>query len=142
MIGAFFLAWINSQAAIVALVGSRVSPQASATKDAYPKITYFRVGEGRVSSLRGPSGLTTPRLQIEIHSRSYSEVQAIAKLIKGHKVAGSSPTGLDGYRGTLGGVTVQAAIFNDQRDDYDEPATATQFGVHRAVLDFTIWHEE
>ena len=138
MIGNFLVAYFATKPAIVALVGTRVNPLVSPTSNVYPRLTYFVVDEGTVEALKGPSGLTAVRVQIDAFSRSYGECQTLARLIKGTKTV----AGLDGYRGTLGGITVQASRFQSRRDEYDPPATATEFGVYRSSIDFTIWHEE
>lgn len=139
MIGKFLFAWVQTQAALVALVGTRCYPlTAPATNQRYPYIGYFIVSDTSAQSLAGMSGLTAKRVQLEAVAATYAQANELAALIKGTKAAPK----LTGYRGTLAGVTVQCIRFENRIDLYDEPAHGETVGAYRAVQDFMVWHEE
>lgn len=134
----FLPAYLATLPAVTSLVSDRIQPHAAPPSDVRPYITYFVVSENTVESLGGPSGLTTPRIQIDIVADTYTQADTIARAIKGTQTNRK----LDGYTGELAGIKCQRALFDSRRDVYDEPNTGKGLGPSRVQLDFVLWLEE
>ena len=79
-------------------------------------------------SLNGVSGAAMPRYQFDCWSEFYEEAKDVADAIR---------VALDGFRGNMGVVMVQAVFVEDDRDRFD--VTTLQ---HRIQVDAVIWHKE
>lgn len=123
----FFVAWAASQSDLTALIGSRISPWDSARKDGAPRVTYFLVSGDRVNTLAGPTKLAVQRWQLDCWGSSQKNAAAVARLFTG----ASGDSRLDGYRGTLAGITVQNCRLTDERDnsEIDSPCVSLDFEI-------------
>lgn len=119
---------LSTTLAITQLVGSRIYPNVIPQTSTYPAIRYQRISGPRVHSLTGPSGLASPRFQIDAVAQSYLEAGAVADAVR---------VALDGFRGVVAGVSVEGVIHLDERDfDFDE-------GRLQVVSDdYRVWHQE
>jgi len=73
----------------------------------YPAITYTRVSTFQPTILDGVDTLTEVRVQFDIWGTSVGSVKNAASDLR---------TLLNGYRGDLGGVTIQYCKFDDEND--------------------------
>jgi hypothetical protein len=76
----------------------------------------------------GVSGIAMPRYQLDCWSDNYEEAKDVADAVR---------VALDGFKGRMGNVMVQAVFVEDDRDRYD--VTTKQ---HRVQVDAVMWHEE
>lgn len=113
------------------------APQSTATR---PYVLYKRISGGRIRSLTGPSGVSHPRIQLDVFGRDYEAVRDLAQAIR---------DALDGFNttgdGTMSGRTVQVGIVHDDFDgneDDERPQHGTELAEHRFTLDLTIWFAE
>lgn len=144
--GKFLYAWLLQETGVTALVGSgtsaRIYPVLAPQDTASPYVTYQVIDSPQLHTLDpGPAGLSHPRVQIDCYAQGmggYAQVQALSEAIKGTE----SSIKLNGYRGTLGGVTVQGAHLTSEQDIFEPPQDASDEGWHRVSMDFTIWLEE
>lgn len=118
MIESDLKAYLAADAAVAALVGSRIYPLKLPQAPALPAITYQKVSGPRVISLSGYSGLSHPRLQIDCWAATYDQVKALSAAVV---------AALDAYPG---------AIMNDDGRDNYQPDVE----LPRVTIDFTIWH--
>lgn len=132
--------YLLARAGVTALVAARIYPeivpQAEKGEDNYPAITYQVISEPNVRSLSGASGLAYPRIQINCWSRRYSVTKALRNAVR---------DALDGYRGSMGDVTVHECSKESERTLTDElPATAgvRAARVYGRSMDFEIWYQE
>lgn len=136
-------AWLEALPACTA-VSAKVypwgrAPQSTATR---PFVLYHRVSGGRLRSLAGPSGVSHPRIQIDVVGRDYLVVRRLSAAIREaleDLAAGSELV--------AGGKLVQVAMVNDERDADDtdpdqEPKHGDEQTEHRAMIDVTIWFAE
>lgn len=123
-----FVTYLSAYAGLQALVGSRIYPQQLPEGVQLPAISYQRVSGPRIRSHSGPSELAHPRYQFNVWGDRYSDAKTVADQLR---------FALDGFRGTMGEVSVQAAFVEDDRDDFD---TVTQ--QHRVIVDAILWHQE
>ena len=128
MIGAALFARLSADAAVAALVGTRIYPQEGPEDAPLPLISYFQVSSGDASS-RGLSGAQKhfrTLQQIDIYARTALEAQQIASAVR---------ASLDGQvNQNWGGVTIPAALFDDQFDGNFEPDP----NVHRIIQQYRI----
>jgi hypothetical protein len=113
------------------LVGSRIYPLKLPQKPTLPAMTYQRISGMHVHSHSGISGLARPRYQFTCWAERYDDAKATAETLR---------LALDGYKGTMGGVSgvnVSGALSEGDGDIYD-PDTKLSGVWH----DFFIWHAE
>jgi hypothetical protein len=131
------VAWIEALPAAQA-VSARAYPWARAPQRTVtrPYVLYRRVSGGRIRSLGGPSGVSHPRVQLDVFGRDYEVVRDFARDLR---------AALDSFSGTMAGRRVQVAIVHDEFDG-DEgdaaPVHGDEAAEHRFTLDLTIWFEE
>lgn len=123
--------YLSGYAGLVALIATRayslVAPQ-NVTK---PYVRFQRIDTPREYSHQGYSGLAHPRFQFSVFAETPESAKAVVDQVR---------TALQGYVGTMGGsggVTVQAAMVVDERDNY-EPDTK----LYREDIDVILWHAE
>lgn len=116
---------LTGHAGLSALVGTRVEPAPRSQAGALPSISYSRVSTLPVHTHSGAVGLRRARLQFDVWGATALSAQAVAQELV---------TALDHYRGTVGGVRIDAALqANDLMENDAEDAT------FRRILDFQIW---
>jgi hypothetical protein len=120
-----FVTWLEGRAT---LAGTRVYPFKPPQKPTLPLITYQKIDGPRVKSNDGPSALAHPRFQIGCWAETETEAKNLATQIF-HD--------LHGFSGLMGTTTIDVALFEDERDTYEDPIK-----VWRTDLDFVIWHVE
>jgi hypothetical protein len=138
--GTFLVSWVATRPDLSALVSSRVGPWQSGQSDtSAERITYQKVSGGNWKSLRGPSGVARERYQLNCLAPTQQRAARLAQLVKGHK----NDRRLDGYSGTVGGVTVQACLLDDEREEPNAPAFGQQTPNQYAVQqDYQVAWEE
>lgn len=139
MFGAWFTAWVRTQSDLVGYVAERVGPWSSRQGEAYPRVTYTQISGESVSALAGPGGVVRQRWQVDVLSTDYAEARAVARLVRG---TGAGDQRLDGYRGTLGGVTVRAVQCTDERETNEPPASGSSPGVYVVTQDYYFTYVE
>lgn len=113
----------------IAAIGDRVYPRRLPRDATLPAVVYRRIDTAdRVRSQAGPSGLVTPRIQLDIWAMDPDVADQVAEALR---------IRLDGYRGQMGDVPVGSAFVVGDVDD-DDPET----GLYRRILDVSITHEE
>jgi hypothetical protein len=125
-------ALINN-AAVTALIGTRVYPMFLAQGYTLPAISYQRITGNRPREAADKTGRVNARFQIDCWAESYSGA---------HDLSGKVITCLDNHRGTLGTGT---AAMDDvgtietiaERDDY-----STDVEIYRVILEFLIPYKE
>jgi hypothetical protein len=116
----------------IADVAERVYAKGLPQNPIFPAISLFMVSDVPDHHMLGPSGLTTKRLQISCWDRKpegggYASVKALARQVQQL---------LDGYHGTLSGITIKRIWLEGARD-LPEPETKTD----HVALDFLITHD-
>lgn len=134
-----FAAYVAALPDVVSIAGGRVYPFAKVPQNAdWPHVTYHRVSGGRVGSLRGRTTLLAhPRIQIDCFARSYDQAKLLADAIR---------LAIDGLGGdgpvTMGGMTVQAVIVDDDHDATADPMHGDEVAEPRVSMDAHVWFQE
>lgn len=116
--------WLKSQAAVTALVSTRITPMPLPQGSTLPAITYWLISTPREYVQTGRAGLARARVQIDVWASTYLEAQTVAEAVV---------TAFDGWHDTLGNV----AFVEGPRDGYE-----TDTKLYRKLLDVTIHYEE
>lgn len=126
---------LSTQAGITALVSNRIYATVPPSSPTYPFITFQIFSNAPEHHMGGAAGLTVVKLQIDAWAFLVQEQQDISEAIRNE---------LDGFRGAMG--TELLAIRNcflETRNTFEEPdKQGKNLPVHRASLDFSIWHVE
>jgi len=128
MIEAGLHGFLTDDTDIAAIVATRVYPIILPQNPTMPAITYQRISTPRVSSTTGPSGLASPRIQVDCWAETYAAVKALSDTVR---------TAVDGYSGTMDTFTVYGVIVESEQDLYEPDAV-----YYRTSLDLIIWHKE
>lgn len=107
---------VTSGVAVAALIGTRMYPLVVPQDVALPAIAYQRISSKPIMAHGGPVGLTRARVQLTLVGRSYAEVKELADAVRAR---------LNGLRGTVGGVMIEAIILDNEADD-DIPDAAAR----------------
>lgn len=113
---------------VTALVGDRIAPLQLPEKPTYPGIAYRLVDRDPVSTFGDDQALSSHMIEVECWGASMASARAVGDAVRG---------ALQRWRGSAGGVTVQATFLGGAFTDYD-PETRS----YSETIDFTLWVEE
>ncbi len=117
-----------ADATVAALIADRIEPEPLAQGSILPAITYRRISATRGETFDGPSGLTWPRIQLDLWALSHDTARALFDAVR---------VAVNGKAFISSGVVVQKAqVISDQ--DFYEPDVK----LHRVSADLMVWHEE
>ena len=117
---------LTGEATISAIVGSRVYVNKAPQTAAYPHIVITQMGAEENTSVDGASGqLRTLSFDIDCRAKRSVEAESLGNAVR---------TFIDDYSGTAGSYTIGAVFVNDELDDYEPPADASDVGVHVVTL--------
>lgn len=102
-----------STPAVARLVGFQVYPVAVPKGAEFPFIVYRRANIARQSTLSGPILMPEVNLQIASWALFYDDARALADEVR---------LSLNGYIGTLAGVTIHDVRLVSETDDYLDPS--------------------
>ena len=122
-----------ADAAVAALVGTRIYPVVLPQAPQYPAISFQTISGESHYALGGHSGLASPRIQVDCWAESFDAVMALRSAVIAC---------LGGYRGTVAGVTIQGMFKVAEVDAFEPELTQTGARIWRKTLDFNIWFEE
>jgi hypothetical protein len=109
--------------AVTALVGSRIYPQMAPQNTTADYLTYELVSEKPLQDLGGTGSLARVRLSVLCHAVSYAGAKGAAEAVRAR---------LDGFRGTMQGVTVGSLLVEMEADAGWDPETR----MHVVGVDF------
>lgn len=121
-------AYLLGQGAVTALVGDRVYYGEAPEGAAKPLVVVRRVSTPRGYAQLGPTGLAWPRVQLTIRAERQQEAVEVADALR---------QALNGYRGMMGTVQVDAVFVVNEVDGFG-------FGsrTYERIMDVIIWHHE
>jgi uncharacterized protein DUF3168 len=120
--------FLLADAALAAVVGARIHPVVLPQGESRPSIVLTEISGMGDHHAQGPSGLARNRYQIDGYAQTADGADSIARLVQAR---------LDGFKGMMGAVKIQGALFDTWRDDYDSEAE-----LFRVSSDYVIWWEE
>lgn len=131
-------------------LGNRVRPEFEQSGGSDPFVVYTHVHTDRRGNLRGRTGQTKTRVQIDVWAKDHAVGAAIAQRIKGTgRDPDQSARGLDHHVGEWPDpaapdepVIVQFAELVDTHSDDAPPTGGTEEGWYRHSADYEITYEE
>ena len=131
-IGEAIFSRLDGDAALSALVSSRIFPMVVPQSAPFPCVRYEIIDAiPRVRAMHSDPGLTQPRVQFDAFAETYAAAIAIRTAIR---------NSIQRFRGPVAGVDVLAVYIEDEQDSFE--AIPDEAGVYRARFDCVIWHRE
>lgn len=129
-------AYLLGDAAITALVGTRVYPVIAPQGQINSHLVYHMISNQGDRHMQGPSGLSRPRIQIDCWSQSFDQASVLGLEVKER---------LEGFRGLMPwgtnspqqSVEVKGVFFDSERDDFDNDVKLFMIS-----HDYIVWFEE
>lgn len=130
---------LQQLSAVASIVGDRITHDRRPQRTELPALTFFAVSRTHGHCLdNGPTLLPDVRVQIDCLGRSSQEAEDLAAAVRD-----GTPDGLDGFRGDMHGLFVQAALIDEAgRDDYATDPADSDRGTHMVSLDLMLSFEE
>lgn len=124
---------LTTDAAVSALVSTRVYPGQAPQSSALPLIVYQQAAQQKLQTLTGVINLNSHTMSLDMWGESYAAVKALYHAVRNCLV---------GFRGELSGGQVDVrGIFEESGDDGAEPPVhAEEEGLYRAGLELNIWY--
>jgi len=111
---------LTGDAAVSALVGTRVYPIKLPHEPTYPAITYSRVASEKVNAFDGYKGLEDARIQVDCWASTYAQAKDLAEKV---------------ISAMINATPFKARVASDT-DLYDDDT-----GTYRVSVDFYIWYQ-
>lgn len=118
---------LSTDAAITALISTRVYPFQMPQNPTYPAMTYRRISTRQPFDLSGPGDMDNPRFQFDCYAPSYAAAKGLAKALRSVMV---------GFSGVVLGVDICAVFFLNEVDRFDDVP-----GVFGIAVDLRVQHK-
>lgn len=116
---------LKASSGVRAVLGGRIYPLTLPSNlDAYPAAVVLRVDAIRSHTKLGPTGLAEARVQCSVWSPRLLDAVAAADAIR---------AALDGYRGVMGGVTIDNIRSDTEQDFYEQDV-----GLYQVATDYLV----
>jgi hypothetical protein len=127
--------YLSTEAGMTTLVSTRIYASSPPSSPTYPFVTFQIINNQPAHYMAGAVGITDVRMQIDAWAFLVSEQQAISEALRNL---------LDGFRGSMGTELLAVRkCFLETRNTFQEPdKQGKNLPVHRASLDFSLWHVE
>jgi hypothetical protein len=128
--------YLAASTPITALVSDRIFPNAIPPGEAFPCVTFNRIGGEQPHHMTAAAVIQSARIQVDCWGKDpdgdgYEDAATIAEAIRNR---------LDGYRGSMGSVTVRTCHLDSQRDDYEAPTDGSGVGIDRVSQEYLVWY--
>lgn len=120
-------------AAVNALVGTRIYPVLAPASALLPYVTWRRSGIEREQTLGSPMGMPRVSVEYSIYGTTYEEARQLADAMR---------VVLDGYGGTSDNTEVKQASLEDESDDFAQLAGADLPPVYQVTQRYDVWWSE
>ena len=118
---------IANDAAVSAIVGTRIYPKSARKGVSMPLLIYEKVSGVRINDHDG-SDLAAPRMSVRIHAKTFRECVDIANKLR---------VALNGFVGTQSGVPMAIHLLTE----LDAPFSEADH-VYTRIMDFSVYHNE
>ena len=113
---------------VTGIIGTRLYPMVVPQDAELPAAAYQQLSGPREHSHSGASGLVRARVQFTCMGASYNAAKDVAEALR---------LSLDGFKGSMGNVDVQAVFLDNEVDGY-----ASTFEAAVTRVDFVVWYGE
>jgi hypothetical protein len=115
-------------ASVPKVAGGRVFPLIAKSNTSFPYVTYLKVSGERYSELSGPINHARPRMRFNVFAETYAEAKSVTTAIRQK---------LDGYNGTIEGISILASTLENEVDSYEN-----DIKIYQVTTDYFISHTE
>ena len=122
-----FVKQLQATSGVTALVGTRIYPQAAPQGTTADYVTY-EVSGNPIQDHGGSGGLYRARVSFLCHTATYANAKAVAAAIR---------AAVDGFRGTMQGVSVGACLQEMEADAGFDDDTR----MHVVAVDFRVLYQ-
>lgn len=122
-------AFLLADPAVAAIIATRLTPLILPQNPTYPAASYQRITGARLSSFDGPAGRAMPLMQLDAYAETYGAAKGLAEALR---------RALDGYKGAMGAVQVDAVSLETEQDAPYEDAPE----IYRVIQEYRISHQE
>ena len=122
-----------SDAAVTALVGSRIYPLTLPQGVTLPAIRYQRITGNSDPHLGGTTGLAVATVQLDCVGTTYAGAEQVRDAVR---------ESLEAYQGTVSGVKITSVRATNHSDFYDAPAHANDVGLYQLMSDYEVFFTE
>ena len=116
---------------ITALTSTRIHYNALPQSSAFPHVWFRVASDTEPRTMDGVGSMHEADVDIECVGLTETSAQDVADSIK---------TKLDGYKGSAGSSTIQAAFLADKSDDYEPFSIPADQGVHVIAFGMHCWY--
>ena len=132
-IGTAVRAVLAADAAVAAVVGTRIYVDRLPQNVTYPAIHFEHVDQVSEQHMTAISGLANSYLEIRCHSTTRSATTALAEKVR---------LALTRYEGTSSGVVIEQIFSERGTTDVEEPRNATDAAIYWHEREFKAWYRE
>lgn len=127
--------YLRGKPSITGLVGDDIYPEVAPDKAPYPFITYTIISESHDHAMSGATGLAQVTVQLDVWTSTFADRVSVSEAIR---------NALDGFRGSMGAenLEVRNCFFSSRSTSTERELEGKGQPIHRATLDFSIWHVE
>lgn len=126
-----------ADADVIALTSTRIYMYEAPSSATTPYITFYQISGVPSHHLQAAAGITDQRVQIDCWDGGNEAATGVETLADKVRLA------MDGFRGTMGTVTVRMCHLEDEGSDFfPKVRSSREGGIFRKRLDFRIWHTE
>jgi len=122
-----------ADANVIALTGTRIHIGVTPSGKGWPRVTMNRIGLDGIHTMAGSTGFAEMNLQIDCWAKKQNSAHTIAETIR---------KSLDTYNGTLSTIYFNLIRWLRTVDTHEPESLGKQNSIHRARLDFTVWHAQ
>lgn len=127
------VAHLKADAAIAAIVGTRIYPVPLPQGKLPPYLLYQRRDTEHTTDLRGSSGLRRTEFQLDCYAVDSAVADMLAEAVR---------NSLDNWRGTWSGTRVRHVLVEKIADTMTDDIDGGEEVLHRITLDIIVWHDE
>ena len=128
MIESDLYTYINDQATITSLVGTRIYPDTAPQKCDYPFMVYSKIDTTREMHLRGATGVCVARFQIDIYAPSRMICESIIEQVR---------LRFNGFQGNWDTTFIHQVRLESESNGWDIES-GKDTGIHTASVDLVI----
>ncbi len=124
------LAYLAADVTLAAIHGGRVSENRSPQRDAFPRQVIEATGRTGDVTHDGPCSNQKLGLRVQSQALTKADAEAMDERVGAL---------LNGFRGTIGTMTVQGGFKRDAPDDFESAIDASEKGVFVIAADYDLW---
>lgn len=123
-------AWLSSQGALTAHLGTRMYPVLAPATAGLPFLTYQRIDEDQEAHLTGRSGLSHALYQFDIWGATSQQAYTVCLAVQ---------NAMEMYRGVMGTVPVRQCSIRSILDGLEPPTEGQTLGIFRHTITAEVW---